>query len=156
MSSHQITPDETHVIKAMAWDALAASLTMGLATLEPTTEEVGQIQGMIGLMDSMLERVGDKVSKSSTWGIGMAKKFQNDDYYKCVACGTATQKGDWQQLFLEGVSMVFSKCPHCGGIYDLTAGNEIEPVPVQEPDAPEPEPKPAAKKPAAKKPAAKK
>ncbi len=85
----------------------------------------------------------------------MAKKFQNDDYYKCVACGTATQKGDWQQLFLEGVSMVFSKCPHCGGIYDLTAGNEIEPVPVQEPDAPEPEPKPAAKKPAAKKPAAK-
>ena len=82
----------------------------------------------------------------------MAKKFKNDLYYKCVACGTATKKGDWEPWPglppFEGVA----KCPHCGGYFDLSVGNVIEPVEevVQEPDAPEPK-KPAAKKPAAKK-----
>ena len=148
MSSHQITPDETHVIKAMAWDALEASVIIDMAaTVNPFPHEVKDI------MDSILERVGDKVSKSKTWELGMAKKFKNDDYYKCIACGTATPKGDWLSFPLANAPIEFSKCPHCGGIFDLSIGNEIEPVeePTQEPDAPEPEPKPVAKKPAAKK-----
>ena len=146
MSSHQITPDETHVIKAMAWDSLKNSINLN--------PEQRKVMGWLGdLMDSILERVGDKVSKSSTWELGMAKKFKNDDYYKCIACGTATPKGDWLSFPLANAPIEFSKCPHCGGIFDLSIGNEIEPVeePTQEPDAPEPEPKPVAKKPAAKK-----
>ena len=145
MSSHQITPNEEHVIKAMAWDAMRAALD-----IEGGEYMGGQINT---LMDSILERVGDTVSKSKTWELGMAKKFKNDDYYKCIACGTATPKGDWLSFPLANAPIEFSKCSHCGGIFDLSIGNEIEPVeePTQEPDAPEPEPKPVAKKPAAKK-----
>ena len=143
MSSHQITPDETHVIKAMAWDALYASLSVSAKI-----EKDAMALSVKAIMDTTLGRVGNTVSKSSTWELGMAKKFKNDLYYKCVACGTATKKDEW--LSVKGMPEEFSKCPHCGGLFDLSVGNEIEPIdePVQYPDTPEP-PKP--KKPAAKK-----
>ena len=154
MSSHQITPDETHVIKAMAWDALgtAFNLKIGLEVMSSSEEKLHK--EFLEYMDAILARVGDTVSKSKTWELGMAKKFKNDLYYKCVACGTATKKEDWQQLFLEGVSAVFSKCPHCGGIFDLSIGNETpepayvpDPIPPSDGSATTTKPKkPAAKK----------
>ena len=154
MSSHQITPDETHVIKAMAWDAMEAGILLTLGTYPYNDNKRGALEEVKKLMDTTLARVGDKVSKSKTWEIGMAKKFKNDLYYKCVACGTATKKEDWQQLFLEGVSAVFSKCPHCGGIFDLSIGNETpepayvpDPIPPSDGSATTTKPKkPAAKK----------
>jgi len=143
MSSHQITPNETHVIKAMAWDALETALNLG-TQFGQTDEEKTIARKLLQHMDSMLVMLGNKVSKSSTWELGMAKKFKNDDYFKCVACGTATPKKDWIKAAVDG----FHICPHCGGMYIISVGNEI-PEPIQEPDAPEPKadkPKPKTAK----------
>ncbi len=131
----RIIPDERHVIKATAWDALYAAWQ-----IESSNNEGNEIAAMlIKTMDSLLNQVGEKYSTAKTWGAIMPKKFEHDTLYRCTACGSATAKTDWVH-YRDGLRI----CPNCGCIMDLSITNEDPP---DQPHHDKPEPEKAAPKP---------
>ncbi len=110
-----IEPDETHVLKAAAWDALYAGL------------QAQDNRESIHMLDSLFEKVGAKLSNPMTWENGMAKKYESDERFYCRACRHAEPREDWKPIKLANAP--FSICPYCGAIIDLSIANKIGPAP---------------------------
>ncbi len=135
MSVPFIEPDGKHVLKALAWDSLRTALDLD-AEINGTT----MARSTAGIMDKILESTAETLSMPKTWGDKMARKFEHDTMYYCRACGHAAPKDEWERALPN-----YRKCPHCGGIFDISITNVV----TDEPPVPEPEPEP--KKPAAPK-----
>jgi len=135
-----IQPNETHMLKATAWDALYAAATIKFANErnhKPT-------EVLIALMDSLLKQTGETLADKNIWmRWGKMRKFDNEKLYYCHACGRASDKEGFDRVKVGGVSNVVI-CPECGSIFKLDVHNVVR-EPVQEADAPEPE-KPEKKK----------
>jgi phage FluMu protein Com len=122
----RITPDEGHVIKATAWDAMRVAFSIHAETAD-----------------------GNKYSNAKTWGAIMPRKYNDELLCRCVACGTVTAKADWKHY----IGVVFI-CPNCGCLQDPSIGNEQPPEVPELKTYADPEPTPpksASAKPAAKK-----
>lgn len=133
-AAKRIIPNETHVIKATAWDALYAAYQ--LSNNRPDSLPAAFLK----TMDTLLNQVGEKYSNAKTWGAIMPKKFSHETMYRCTACGSATLKTDWT-YYKDGLF----KCPNCGCIQDLTITNENPPEVPRAPEQEKPE-KQSAKK----------
>ena len=59
-----IEPNKTHVLKAVAWDALCASLDIEDEASDHQKEVISELRV---IMDSTLEAVAKKLSDPKTW-----------------------------------------------------------------------------------------
>ena len=144
----RITPDEGHVIKATAWDAMRVAFSIHAETADGEIQQ-GMAKNILLTMDSLLEQVGNKYSNAKTWGAIMPRKYNDELLCRCVACGTVTAKADWKHY----IGVVFI-CPNCGCLQDPSIGNEQPPEVPELKTYADPEPTPpksASAKPAAKK-----
>jgi len=114
-----VEPNDGHVLKAIAWDALYAGLYA-----EGNTAS-------LDMLDSVLEKVGTKLSNPMTWENDMASKYESKDRYYCRACRHAEPKGDWKLIKLANAP--FWICPYCGAIVDVSIAN-VMPEDEPEPD----------------------
>ena len=121
----RITPNEGHIIKATAWDALYAAYQINNET--GNSRESVFAKAFLKTMDTLLDQVGEKYSTAETWEAIMPKKFENDELYRCVACATATLKTDWEQVLLVTPDPAklgqYYICPSCGCIVDVSVMN---------------------------------
>lgn len=129
-----IVPNETHFLKAAAWDALYAALSFEKA--EKGEDSVAQ--EVKHFMDSTLTLTGNKLSQTETWKeMTMPRKFDHDSLYRCNACGQATPKDEWKPVTSVGKEkLALHLCPRCGSLIDVAVANVIDSEPTQEPDGP--------------------
>ena len=59
----------------------------------------------------------------------MAKKFENDERYRCMGCSQATPKGEWTTLEVMDSKDVAEHrlhvCPSCGSVVVLSISNVV-------------------------------
>ena len=124
-------PNETHMLKAVAWDALYAGLKI---------ENQKITKNLILIMDKLLEQTGETLADKNTWmRWGKMRKFDNDDLYLCHACNKASAKELFKPVEALGMANV-AICPECGVVLVLDVANIVARS-MQEADALESEKK---------------
>ena len=136
MARPTIEPNETHVLKATAWDALYAAYTIEIEAKIASSgagANTGFADNMIAVMDKLLAQVADKYQNAKTWGEIRMRQFDNDPLCLCRACDKAESRDKWNFVGWIQDTAVHT-CPNCGALQDASVVNKNPPDSPTEPD----------------------